>query len=80
MACGAGHWRTALLASGFTLVVLIAGRRIEQFLAAPLGRAAGDYPVVHAGDVPDPRGVTEGRRRRWSSPEAARRARGHRPA
>jgi putative Mg2+ transporter-C (MgtC) family protein len=80
MACGAGHWRTALLASGFTLVVLIAGRRIEQFLAAPLGRAAGEYPAVHAGDVPGPRGVTEGRRRRWSSPEAPRRARGHRPA
>jgi putative Mg2+ transporter-C (MgtC) family protein len=67
MACGAGHWRTALLASGFTLVVLIAGRRIEQFLAAPLGRAAGEYPAVHAGDVPGPRGVP-------------RRARGHRPA
>jgi putative Mg2+ transporter-C (MgtC) family protein len=36
MACGAGHWRTGLLASGFTLVVLMAGRRIEQILAAPL--------------------------------------------
>jgi putative Mg2+ transporter-C (MgtC) family protein len=36
MACGAGHWRTGLLASGFTLFVLVAGRRIEQILAAPL--------------------------------------------
>jgi putative Mg2+ transporter-C (MgtC) family protein len=35
MACGAGHWRTGLLASGFTLVVLMGGRRIEQLLAAP---------------------------------------------
>jgi putative Mg2+ transporter-C (MgtC) family protein len=80
MACGAGHWRTALLASGFTLVVLIGGRRIEQLLAAPLGRTAGEYPAVHADDAPGPRGVTEPRRRRWSSPEPPRRARGQGPA
>jgi len=39
MACGAGHWRTALLASGLTLLVLVAGHRIEQLLAVPLTAA-----------------------------------------
>jgi putative Mg2+ transporter-C (MgtC) family protein len=34
MACGAGHWRTGLLASGFTLMVLMGGHRIEQLLAS----------------------------------------------
>jgi len=34
IACGAGHWRTALLASAFTLLVLMGGHRIEQLLAA----------------------------------------------
>lgn len=34
MACGAGHWRTGLLASVFTLVVLMGGRHIEQLLAS----------------------------------------------
>jgi putative Mg2+ transporter-C (MgtC) family protein len=34
MACGAGHWRTGLLASVFTLVVLMGGHRIEQLLAS----------------------------------------------
>ena len=34
MACGAGHWRTGLLASAFTLLVLMGGHRIEQVLAA----------------------------------------------
>lgn len=34
MACGAGHWRTGLLASGFTLLVLTGGRRIEGLLAS----------------------------------------------
>lgn len=43
MACGAGHWRTGLLASGFTLLVLVAGHRIEQILGAPLqGRNGGE--------------------------------------
>ena len=39
MACGAGHWRTALVASAFTLLVLVAGHRIEQLLAAPFHEA-----------------------------------------
>jgi putative Mg2+ transporter-C (MgtC) family protein len=43
MACGAGHWRTGLLASGFTLFVLVAGRRIEQLLV-PLSGHYGDAP------------------------------------
>jgi putative Mg2+ transporter-C (MgtC) family protein len=51
MACGAGHWRTALLASGFTLVVLVAGRRIEQLLGAvtPAGlvETANGEPEVY---------------------------------
>jgi uncharacterized membrane protein YhiD involved in acid resistance len=46
MACGAGHWRTGLLASGFTLVVLMAGRRIEQILAAPLASHLGETPAA----------------------------------
>jgi putative Mg2+ transporter-C (MgtC) family protein len=36
MACGAGHWRTGVLASGYTILVLMLGRRIEQMLAGPL--------------------------------------------
>jgi hypothetical protein len=49
MACGAGHWRTGLLASAFTLLVLVAGRRIEQLLAAPLtGLNGGDHPGIRA--------------------------------
>jgi uncharacterized membrane protein YhiD involved in acid resistance len=43
MACGAGHWRTALLASGFTLMVLVLGHRIEQILAAPLNGRHADH-------------------------------------
>ena len=43
MACGAGHWRTALLASGFTLLVLVLGHRIEQILAAPLNGRHADH-------------------------------------
>ena len=80
MACGAGHWRTALLASGFTLLVLIGGRRIEQLMAVPLGRTAGEYPVVHPGETPGGRGGSEPRRRRGSPPDAPRRARGNGPA
>ena len=46
MACGAGHWRTGLLASGFTLVVLVLGHRIEQILGAPLnGRLGAEEQV-----------------------------------
>lgn len=45
MACGAGHWRTALLASAFTLMVLVTGRRIERLLGAPLAaRNTADGP------------------------------------
>lgn len=49
LACGAGHWRTALLASVYTLAVLIAGRRIEQLLAVPLGGRNGADPEDVAG-------------------------------
>jgi putative Mg2+ transporter-C (MgtC) family protein len=49
MACGAGHWRTGLLASGFTLFVLLAGRRVEQLLAAPLNGLNGSEA-----DEPEP--------------------------
>lgn len=44
MACGAGHWRTGLLASGFTLFVLMAGRRIEHLLSVPLNGLNGNDP------------------------------------
>jgi putative Mg2+ transporter-C (MgtC) family protein len=40
VACGAGHWRTGLLASAFTLAVLMGGRRIEQLLASWSGAEA----------------------------------------
>ena len=64
MACGAGHWRTGLLASGFTLLVLIGGRRIEQLLAAPLKDFNGD------GDAPLESDTREGpgpvASRRWT--------------
>jgi putative Mg2+ transporter-C (MgtC) family protein len=66
MACGAGHWRTGLVASAFTLVVLMGGRRIEQLLASWNG-ADGEEPLeetARAGPGP----VAS---RRW----AARRAR-----
>ena len=79
MACGVGHWRTALLASGFTLLVLIGGRRIEQLLAGPLGRV-GDYGPHPTAEPVRPRRVAEGRRRRWSPPEEPRRSRGPGPA
>ena len=45
MACGAGHWRTGLLASGFTLVVLMGGRHIEQLLASWSGTDADEPPL-----------------------------------
>jgi putative Mg2+ transporter-C (MgtC) family protein len=54
MACGAGHWRTALVASAFTLLVLVAGRRIEQLLAAPLtGLNGADHAGVRV-EAPAP--------------------------
>ena len=45
MACGAGHWRTGLLASAFTLVVLTGGRHIEQLLASWNGADAEELPL-----------------------------------
>jgi|GEM_PF-5740794 len=40
---------TGRLASAFTLLVLVAGRRIEQLLAAPLtGLNGGDHPGLRA--------------------------------
>jgi putative Mg2+ transporter-C (MgtC) family protein len=66
MACGAGHWRTGLVASAFTLVVLMGGRQIEQLLASWNG-ADGEEPLEEAARaVPGP--VAS---RRW----AARRTR-----
>ena len=79
MACGAGHWRTALLASAFTLVVLTGGHRIEQLLAAPLGRATDPLPVQPE-EVTAARSVAQSRRRRWSPAETPRRAKGQEPA
>jgi putative Mg2+ transporter-C (MgtC) family protein len=67
MACGAGHWRTGLLASGFTLVVLMGGRHIEQLLASWNG-ADADEPALEEMAPPVPGPVAS---RRW----AARRAR-----
>lgn len=66
MACGAGHWRTGLLASVFTLVVLMGGGHIEQLLASWNGAEADEtLPEPHP-PVPGP--VAS---RRW----AARRTR-----
>lgn len=54
MACGAGHWRTGLLASAFTLLVLVGGRRLEHLLAVPLtGLNGADHPTLRA-KPPDP--------------------------
>ncbi len=66
MACGAGHWRTGLLASGFTVVVLAAGHRIEQVLAAPLQARHGTAEparVPSAEPQEPPRVVPAGGRR-----------------
>jgi putative Mg2+ transporter-C (MgtC) family protein len=67
MACGAGHWRTGLLASGFTLLVLIGGRRIEQIITVPLNGFSGD------GDEP-----LENETRGGPGPVASRRWAAHR--
>jgi putative Mg2+ transporter-C (MgtC) family protein len=66
MACGAGHWRTALLASAFTLVVLMGGHHIEQWLASWNGADEDEALPQPEPAVPGP--VAS---RRW----AARRAR-----
>jgi len=65
IACGAGHWRTALLASAFTLVVLIGGHHIEHLLAVPIQgfNGDGDEPLEsETRDGPNP--VAS---RRWSA-------------
>jgi putative Mg2+ transporter-C (MgtC) family protein len=69
MACGAGHWRTALLASGFTLLVLIGGRRIEQLITVPLNGLTGDGDEPLESEAPSGPGPVASRR--W----AARRTR-----
>lgn len=65
MACGAGHWRTGLLASLFTLVVLMGGRHIEQLLAS-WSEGDADEPQ----ELPERSGPGPVASRRW----AARRA------
>ena len=66
MACGAGHWRTGLLASAFTLVVLMGGHHIEQLLASWNGADAEDALPLQERAAPGP--VAS---RRWS-PRRAR--------
>lgn len=66
MACGAGHWRTGLLASLFTLVVLMGGHRIEQLLSS-WSEAEAEEPL----ELPDRSVPGPVASRRW----AARRAR-----
>ena len=62
MACGAGHWRTALVASALTLLVLVAGHRIEQLLAAPFHEA--EEAALEQSDHPGPGPVAS---RRWGA-------------
>jgi putative Mg2+ transporter-C (MgtC) family protein len=69
MACGAGHWRTALLASGFTLFVLIGGHQIEHLLSVPINGFNGDGDEPLASEARDGPGPVASRR--W----AARRSR-----
>lgn len=54
MACGAGHWRTGLLASAFTLVVLMGGHHIEQLLASWNGADAEDALPLQERAAPSP--------------------------
>ena len=65
MACGAGHWRTGLLASCFTLVVLMGGRHIEQLLASWNGADAEEIVEQPERTVPGP--VAS---RRWATRRA----------
>ncbi len=65
VACGAGHWRTGLLASGFTLVVLMGGRRIEQLL----GSWSGSEPEESL-DAAEPRTTGAVASRRWGTRRA----------
>ena len=54
MACGAGHWRTGLLASTFTLVVLMGGHHIEQLLASWNGADSEDALPLQERGAPSP--------------------------
>jgi putative Mg2+ transporter-C (MgtC) family protein len=65
MACGAGHWRTGLLASAFTLVVLMGGHHIEQLLASWNGAEGEEALPLPEPAVPGP--VAS---RRWASRRA----------
>jgi putative Mg2+ transporter-C (MgtC) family protein len=62
MACGAGHWRTAVLASAFTLLVLVAGHRIEKLLAAPFHEHEPEEGALEQSAHPGPGPVAS---RRW---------------
>jgi putative Mg2+ transporter-C (MgtC) family protein len=65
MSCGAGHWRTALLASVFTLMVLMGGHRIEQLLVSWNGADAEEMPMAPERTAPGP--VAS---RRWAAGRA----------
>jgi putative Mg2+ transporter-C (MgtC) family protein len=65
MACGAGHWRTALLASAFTLVVLIGGHHIENLLAMPINGLNGEGEEPLGNESRDGPGPVASRR--WSA-------------
>jgi putative Mg2+ transporter-C (MgtC) family protein len=65
MACGAGHWRTGLLASAFTLLVLMGGHHIEQLLASWNGGDEEEALPLPERDAPGP--VAS---RRWAAHRA----------
>jgi putative Mg2+ transporter-C (MgtC) family protein len=65
MACGAGHWRTGLLASAFTLLVLMGGHHIEQLLASWNGGDEDDVQPLPEREAPGP--VAS---RRWAAHRA----------
>ena len=54
MACGAGHWRTGLLGSAFTLLVLMGGHHVEQLLAAWNGADDEEASPLSERAVPGP--------------------------
>ncbi|HEU5039412.1 MAG TPA: hypothetical protein VFT84_01245, partial [Gemmatimonadales bacterium] len=53
---------TGLLASGFTLLVLLGGRRIEQLLSVPLNGLHGDGDEPLESEVRDGPGPVASRR------------------
>jgi putative Mg2+ transporter-C (MgtC) family protein len=65
MACGAGHWRTGLLASAFTLLVLMGGHHIEQLLASWNGGDEDEVQPLPEREAPGP--VAS---RRWAARHA----------